>query len=117
MSVPHAAGAIRSTAGDLIKWNTALHGGRVLSAASYKEMTTPAPVRGQANAKYGLGLHLLEQRGHRIFNHEGGIEGFQASLTYVVDSQTTVVVLANTQGGAKALADAILELLLASPRS
>ena len=117
MSVPHAAGAIRSTAGDLIKWNTALHGGRVLSAASYKEMTTPASVRGQENAKYGLGLHLLEQQGQRIFNHEGGIEGFQASLTYVVDSQTTVVVLANTQGGAKALADAILETLLTSPGS
>jgi D-alanyl-D-alanine carboxypeptidase len=118
MSVPHAAGAIRSTAGDLIKWNTALHGGRVLSAASYQEMTTPASVRGgQQNAKYGLGLHLLEQQGQRVINHEGGIEGFQSSLTYVVDLQTTVVVLANTRGGAKALADSILELLLAAPGS
>ena len=117
MSVPHAAGALRSTAGDLIKWTAALNGGRVLSAASYKEMTTPTQVKGEADAKYGLGLHLLEQQGHHLINHNGGIEGFEASLTYVVDSKTTVVVLANTQGGAKALAAAILEILLASPGS
>ena len=117
MSVPHAAGAIRSTAGDLIKWTAALHGGRVLSAASYKEMTTPASVRGKEDAKYGLGLHLLEQQGHRLINHDGGIEGFEASLTYVVDSRTTVVVLANTQGGARALAAAVVEILLASPKN
>jgi CubicO group peptidase (beta-lactamase class C family) len=117
MSVPHAAGAIRSTAGDLIKWTAALHGGRVLSAASYKEMTTSASVQVAEDAKYGLGLHLLEQQGHRLINHDGGIEGFEASLTYVVDSKTTLVVLANTQGGARALAASILEILLASPRS
>ena len=117
MSVPHAAGAIRSTAGDLIKWTNALHGGRVLSMASYKEMTTPAAVQGQEDAKYGLGLHLLEQHGHQLINHDGGIEGFEASLTYVVDSKTTVVVLANTQGGARALAAAVLEILLAPPKS
>lgn len=117
MSVPHAAGALRSTAGDLIKWTTALHGGRVLSPASYKEMTTPAAVKGKEDAKYGLGLHLLEQQGHRLINHDGGIEGFEASMTYVVDSKTTVVVLANTQGGARALAAAILEILLAGSKS
>jgi D-alanyl-D-alanine carboxypeptidase len=117
MSVPHAAGSIRSTARDLIKWTAALHGGRVLSEASYKEMTTPATVRGKEHAKYGLGLHLLEQQGHRLINHDGGIEGFQATLTYVIDSQTTIVVLSNTQGGAKSLAAAVLEILLAAPKS
>lgn len=117
MSVPHAAGALRSTAGDLIKWTTALHGGRVLSKTSYKEMTTPASVPGKEDAPYGLGLHLIEQHGHRVIYHEGGIDGFEASLTYVIDSRTTVVVLANTQGGARALAAAVLEALLVPPRS
>jgi CubicO group peptidase (beta-lactamase class C family) len=117
MSVPHAAGGIRSTAGDLIKWTAALHGGRVVGAASYKEMTTPASVRDKEDAQYGLGLHLLEKQGHRLINHDGGIEGFQASMTYVVDSQTTVVVLANTQGGALALATAIVEIVLAPAKS
>jgi D-alanyl-D-alanine carboxypeptidase len=117
MSVPHAAGALRSTTGDLIKWTTALHGGRVLSAATYKEMTTPAKVQGGEDATYGLGLHLLKQQDHRLINHDGGIDGFEASLTYVVDSRTTIVVLANTQTGARALAAAVLEIVLAPPRS
>jgi D-alanyl-D-alanine carboxypeptidase len=50
------AGGICSTAADLAKWNRALHGGRVLSEASYRAMTTP---RGAAiPAGYGFGLSV-----------------------------------------------------------
>lgn len=50
------AGGICSTAADLAKWNQALHGGRVLSPASYTAMTTP---RGAAIPEsYGFGLSV-----------------------------------------------------------
>ncbi|MFL5538186.1 MAG: serine hydrolase domain-containing protein, partial [Longimicrobiaceae bacterium] len=50
------SGGICSTAADLAKWNRALHGGRVLSGASYRAMTTP---RGAAiPAGYGFGLSV-----------------------------------------------------------
>jgi CubicO group peptidase (beta-lactamase class C family) len=50
------AGGVCSTAADLAKWNRALHGGRVLSEASYRAMTTP---RGAAVAQdYGFGLSV-----------------------------------------------------------
>jgi CubicO group peptidase (beta-lactamase class C family) len=50
------AGGICSTAADLAKWNRALHGGRVLSEASYRAMTTP---RGAATSEnYGFGLYV-----------------------------------------------------------
>ncbi len=50
------AGGVCSTASDLAAWNRALHGGRVLSPASYMAMTTP---RGAAiPAKYGFGLDV-----------------------------------------------------------
>ncbi len=39
---PFAAGSICSTAGDLVTWVKALHGGKVLSPRSYAEMTTPS---------------------------------------------------------------------------
>lgn len=45
--------AICSTAGDLARWNQALHSGRVVSRASYAAMTT---TRGAAEGKYGFGL-------------------------------------------------------------
>jgi CubicO group peptidase (beta-lactamase class C family) len=41
MSQPYAAGALCSSVSDLARWNRALHGGRVVSAASYAQMTTP----------------------------------------------------------------------------
>ena len=50
------ASGICSTAADLATWNRALHGGRVLSASSYRAMTTP---RGAAvPAGYGFGVSV-----------------------------------------------------------
>lgn len=50
------AGGICATAADLAAWNRALHGGRVLSDASYRAMTTP---RGAAVPQgYGFGLSV-----------------------------------------------------------
>jgi D-alanyl-D-alanine carboxypeptidase len=39
MSVPHAAGALVGTVGDLADWGNALHNGKVVSSASYAAMT------------------------------------------------------------------------------
>src|SRR5579872_5293838 len=41
MSVPFSAGALYSTTEDLLKWEEGLFGGKLLSAASLKQMTTP----------------------------------------------------------------------------
>ena len=111
MSVPYAAGGVRSTAADLIRWTTALHSGQVLSAASYKAMTTPAEVQGAAPAHYGLGLHLDELEGQMVIGHGGGIDGFESRLYYLTDRKLTVVILANTQGGAGNLAAAVAGVL------
>jgi len=115
MSVPHAAGAIRSTALDLIQWTTALHGGKVLSANSYNEMIAPAPHTGAEEGAYGMGLHLWEMNGYSFIGHNGGIDGFQSCLYYVPTLKMTIVVLSNTQGGAVPLADDLKSLLLTSP--
>jgi CubicO group peptidase (beta-lactamase class C family) len=41
MSIPHAAGALYSTTGDLLKWEQALFAGRIVSKASLDRMITP----------------------------------------------------------------------------
>jgi CubicO group peptidase (beta-lactamase class C family) len=94
MSQPHAAGALYSTVGDLLKWNAALHGGKLLSPDSYREMTTP----GKGNYGYGLTINKAGER--TILMHGGGIFGFSTMLTYVPEHQTTVAVLSNREGGA-----------------
>ena len=51
MSVPYAAGALRSTVGDMARWNEALFGGKLLKAASQKEMLAPGRLRNGAETR------------------------------------------------------------------
>jgi D-alanyl-D-alanine carboxypeptidase len=67
---------ICSTAGDIARWNQALHGGRVVSATSYAAMTTP---RGAATGKYGFGLVPRKSPwGSQAINHDGEDNGFSS---------------------------------------
>lgn len=94
MTVPWAAGSIYSTTHDLLTWEHALFSGKILSADSLKLMTTPG------KGDYGMGLGIQTKDGVRIISHNGGIEGFNTSLTWVPDHNITVVVLSNVNGGA-----------------
>lgn len=117
MSVPGAAGALRSTAADLIKWTEALHGGHVLNAASYKEMTTAICVPGKEDVSYGLGLWLKPEQGHPLISHNGGIDGFESSLNYLPERKMTLVILSNTQNGTGELRARMLGVLLGSAQN
>jgi CubicO group peptidase (beta-lactamase class C family) len=101
MSIPHAAGALYSTTGDLLRWQRGLYGGKILSAASLQKFTTPF------REDYGLGIHVTKLK-HTIYSHGGGIEGFNTFLMYYQDSGVTVVALSNLNGDAP---DAIAEKL------
>ncbi len=94
MTQPHAAGSLVSTVDDLLRWNRALHGGKVLSDAMYRQMITPT---GKAQAgHYGFGLERQTLRGHPTIQHDGGIFGFTAELTWVPDTALSVIVLHNS---------------------
>jgi CubicO group peptidase (beta-lactamase class C family) len=89
MNVPIGGGSLFSTVEDLHRWNLALFGGKLLSPASLKKMTT-AVLKG-----YGYGIAVSEENGRKRFGHDGGIEGFNSTLLYYPDSRMTVVVLSN----------------------
>jgi len=110
MTVPWAAGSIYSTTGDLLKWEHGLFGGKVMSAESLKEMTTP----GKGN--YGLGVFVQEQDGLEVVTHGGGIEGFNTQLTYVPDRRIAVIVLSNVNGAAPGvMGSQLLDVVLGKP--
>ncbi len=93
MSQPHAAGALCSSIGDLLTWNRALHGGKILAPSSYTAMTTPA---GSAAPKqYGFAIGRQEMNGHVVLTHGGGIPGFLTANSFVPDAQLSVTVLTN----------------------
>lgn len=105
MTAPFAAGALCSTVGDLAAWNRALAGGRVVSAASWRRMTTPDSAARASS--YGYGVVVMEVAGRRVIRHNGGIQGFRADNAYVPGDSLSVTVLTNlaAPGPDKLLAD------------
>lgn len=89
------SGGLCSSAGDLMLWNQALHGGRVLSPASYAAMITP---RGASKA-YGFGLQTTTTAwGAPAIYHLGGIMGFSAENAWFPAESLSVTILYNSQG-------------------
>ena len=94
MSIPHAAGALYSTTGDLLRWTQSLFGGKLLSPGSLDKMTTPF------KNDYAFGLEVRTSNGRRVISHGGGIEGFNTNLAYYPETKLTIAVLANLNGQA-----------------
>jgi CubicO group peptidase (beta-lactamase class C family) len=92
MSIPHAAGALYSTTGDLLKWEQALFAGKVVSKASLDRMITPF------KNDYALGLTVANENGRRVISHAGGIDGFNTQMSYYPESRTVVIALSNVAG-------------------
>ncbi|MCB0492446.1 MAG: beta-lactamase family protein [Cyclobacteriaceae bacterium] len=95
---PYAAGSLCSTAEDLIKWNQALHHGKILSDESYKEFLTPVSLNDGAVTHYAKGITITNIDGRRMIEHGGGINGFLSENCYYPDEDLNVVVLVNTTG-------------------
>jgi CubicO group peptidase (beta-lactamase class C family) len=98
-SAPFAAGALSSDVNDLVAWDSALISGKVVSPASFKEMTTAIPIMiGNGSESYGFGLVLGGFNGRPTISHDGEINGFDADTEVFLDSGFAVVVLINRDG-------------------
>lgn len=90
----YASGAMYSTADDLLLFANALFGGKLLSPDSMTQLLTPGL------DEYGLGLWVYETKAngqtYRVAKRPGRIMGAQTQLYRFLDSDTTVIVLANT---------------------
>lgn len=96
MSVPHAAGGLVGTVGDLAKWAQALHHGRVVSPALYQQMIAPTRLPDGSTVPYGYGITPDTLRGRPAIGHNGGIFGFSTDSLYVPGDDLFVAVFANS---------------------
>jgi CubicO group peptidase (beta-lactamase class C family) len=78
----------------LDEYNELTLGGKLISPASLKKMTTPF------KDDYGFGVSIRAVNGQEQIDHGGGIEGFNTMLAYYPADKLTVVVLANLNGAA-----------------
>ncbi|MDB4933097.1 MAG: Beta-lactamase, partial [Labilithrix sp.] len=88
--LPFAAGALRSTAIDMLAWDRALASGRLLGAEFERKRTTPE------KDDYAYGVAIATKSGHRIEAHSGGIEGFSSFFARVPDLGIAVVFVCNS---------------------
>ena len=110
MSLPHAAGSLYSTVGDLYKWHRGLLAGNLLSKESHEKMFEP----GRNNYAYGWAVE--EADGRKWLGHGGGIFGFSTMILRAWDGDAVVIVLSNVENGdAAGLARQLRSALIALP--
>ena len=98
MMTNHGDRGLLSTALDLVKYDIALAGDRLLTAASREAMWRPVTLTDGSTFGYGLGWFVETTRGHRHVFHPGGAPGTAAFLSRYPDDGLTIVMLSN--GGA-----------------
>lgn len=89
MSVPHAAGSVRSTPRDLLRWHDIIESGEILEAASLKKLYTPQ------EANYAYGWVVREDEGRTTIGHDGGIFGFTTTYLRMPDDDVVIVAWTN----------------------
>lgn len=88
------AGALFTTASDLVRWNDALHGGRLGKFVTEK-IQEPATLANGRKLTYARGLSLLTEQGTRIVVHGGGAAAYRSFAAHFPDQRISVAVLCN----------------------
>lgn len=88
MSVPHAAGAIVSTAEETALFYNALFNSEILDEETYSQMTS-------FTGPFGLGLIRFPFHEISMYGHNGGIDGFQSNSAHDPENNLTFAVLGN----------------------
>lgn len=100
--IPEAApaGAINSNARDMAQWlrlmlgEGVFEGKRLVSEKNFKELIS-VQNKVAGNVNYGLGWFLREWNGHKVIEHGGNIDGFNALVAMMPDQKLGFVMLTN----------------------
>lgn len=115
LTVPHAAGALLSTAEDFLRWHVALTEGRVVHPCLLERAWTPRTLPDGTLVGYGFGWNLCTIDGHRTFEHGGWINGYTAKAVHLPDDDLAAIVLVNRDAGdpeAGSIARRVLRIVL-----
>ena len=94
-----AAGGVVSTAMDLVRFDQALDGGKLIGETARREMWTPGRSSAGEVLPYGLGWFVQEVEGRRVVWHSGVWDGaYSALYLKVPDERLTLILLANSDG-------------------
>ena len=111
-----AAGELAMPAEDLARWNLSIINQTLLKPESYREFATEIVLKNGVGTRYGLGVDVTSQSGHRKLEHSGEVSGFTADNIVFPDDRVAVAVLTNQDAApaAEQIAEGIAPLLLAT---
>lgn len=116
MTWPLGAGNIRSTVGDLWKWNSSVFAGKLVPLASLAQAHQPVVLADGSTHQYGFGWGFHNIQGSPTIEHDGGIDGFVSSCIYVPKEDIYVAVLVNRESDdAGTLAATLAAIALGKP--
>lgn len=116
MTWPLGAGNIRSTVGDLWKWNSSIFAGKLVPLARLAQAHEPVNLTDGSKHPYGFGWGFQNVQGSPTIEHNGGIDGFVSASLYVPKEDIYVVVLVNRESDdANNLAPKLAAIALGKP--
>lgn len=92
------AGGIEISVLDMVKWDVAQRGERILKKTSLEEMWRQQVATG-AGSGYGLGWNTFVVNGQRLVNHMGSLDQYSTTYRRFIDDGFSVVVLTNRDLG------------------
>lgn len=92
---PYAAGQIVSNVDDMLKWDEALYGNKILKQQYLQQAFTNYTLSTGEKANYGYGWAIGEYGGKKIIRHGGAISGFLSDAIRIPDDHIYMIMISN----------------------
>jgi CubicO group peptidase (beta-lactamase class C family) len=107
-----SAGFLVSNLDDLAKWDAAFHSGKIVSPASYRQMTTPFMTT-SGSANYGFGLFIDSAYDQPRIGHTGGSWGFTTADEYFPKQDVRIIAFTNLGNDAPEAGETLTNVIFA----
>lgn len=89
-------GRISSTATDLLKWDQALYGQKLVQVKTLDEAFSPGKLNDGSSIQYGFGWSIKKTKnGDKVIWHSGDNPGYKTRIMRYPDTRQTLIVLCN----------------------
>ena len=112
-------GSLAMPVAELLKWDVSIMNRTLLKPQSYDEFETDVKLKSGKQTKYGLGISVLMQNGHKVLEHSGEVGGFVSENIVLPEEKVAIAVLTNQEASdaASEIASAIAPLVVAKSGS
>ncbi len=97
MTQPYAGGSLASSVDDMLLWDEALYGEKLLKQETLLKAWSPGKLNNGEMFRYGFGWTVTEFDGKRVIAHAGGINGFRTDGLRLPDEHVYVIILTNVE--------------------